>query len=89
MDLKTFLKGLPSDEARDQFAKDCGTSLGHMRNCIYVPGKTLHPATCVLVERKSSGAVTRRDLRPDDWQAIWPELACSAVDQAQGEVAHG
>lgn len=30
---------------------------------------------CVAIERATEGAVTRRDLRPDDWQAIWPELA--------------
>lgn len=30
---------------------------------------------CVGIERATQGAVTRRDLRPDDWQDIWPELA--------------
>lgn len=30
---------------------------------------------CVLIERSTAGAVTRRDLRPDDWHEIWPELA--------------
>lgn len=30
---------------------------------------------CVAIERATGGAVTRRDLRPDDWQSIWPELA--------------
>jgi DNA-binding transcriptional regulator YdaS (Cro superfamily) len=30
---------------------------------------------CVAIERIGAGAVTRRDLRPDDWQDIWPELA--------------
>ena len=29
---------------------------------------------CVDIERATNGAVTRKDLRPDDWQAIWPEL---------------
>ncbi|WP_186084872.1 transcriptional regulator [Burkholderia gladioli] len=29
---------------------------------------------CVAIERATDGAVTRRDLRPDDWQDIWPEL---------------
>ncbi len=27
------------------------------------------------IEEITQGAVTRRDLRPDDWQDIWPELA--------------
>ena len=30
---------------------------------------------CVAIERATNGAVTRQDLRPDDWAAIWPELA--------------
>jgi DNA-binding transcriptional regulator YdaS (Cro superfamily) len=30
---------------------------------------------CVAIERATAGAVTRKDLRPDDWQDIWPELA--------------
>jgi DNA-binding transcriptional regulator YdaS (Cro superfamily) len=33
------------------------------------------PANCVLIERATGGKVTRQRLRPDDWQAIWPELA--------------
>lgn len=27
------------------------------------------------IERASGGKVTRRDLRPNDWAEIWPELA--------------
>lgn len=30
---------------------------------------------CAAIEQATNGAVTRRDLRPDDWQRIWPELA--------------
>ncbi|WP_041421213.1 transcriptional regulator [Sideroxydans lithotrophicus] len=29
---------------------------------------------CVEIEQATSGQVTRKDLRPDDWQQIWPEL---------------
>lgn len=29
---------------------------------------------CVAIERATSGAVSRRDLRPLDWREIWPEL---------------
>lgn len=31
--------------------------------------------TCVVIEQATNGAVTRKELRPDDWKAIWPELA--------------
>ena len=30
---------------------------------------------CAAIERATNGAVTRKDLRPDDWADIWPELA--------------
>jgi DNA-binding transcriptional regulator YdaS (Cro superfamily) len=30
---------------------------------------------CASIEVATDGAVTRRDLRPDDWHLIWPELA--------------
>lgn len=29
---------------------------------------------CPAIEKATAGAVTRRDLRPDDWHRIWPEL---------------
>jgi DNA-binding transcriptional regulator YdaS (Cro superfamily) len=29
---------------------------------------------CAAIEVATAGAVTRRDLRPDDWHRIWPEL---------------
>lgn len=30
---------------------------------------------CVPIERATHGAVTRKDLRPDDYLDVWPELA--------------
>ena len=29
---------------------------------------------CIAIEHATEGEVTRRDLRPDDWHLIWPEL---------------
>ncbi|WP_374257656.1 transcriptional regulator [Aquabacterium sp.] len=29
---------------------------------------------CPAIERVTKGKVTRKDLRPDDWHLIWPEL---------------
>lgn len=43
------------------------------------------PAHCVSIERATDGAVTRRDLRPDDWHLIWPELAEAATAPVRGE----
>ncbi len=33
---------------------------------------------CVAIEMATKGAVTRKDLRPNDWHLIWPELAADA-----------
>ena len=41
---------------------------------------------CTAIERATAGAVTRRDLRPDDWRAIWPELAEPALQLLLTEV---
>lgn len=30
---------------------------------------------CAAIELATEGKVTRKDLRPDDWQRVWPELA--------------
>jgi len=38
-------------------------------------GSEIDPLFCSAIERLTSGAVTRQDLRPDDWREIWPELA--------------
>jgi DNA-binding transcriptional regulator YdaS (Cro superfamily) len=35
----------------------------------YVPSEH-----CAAIEMATKGTVTRRDLRPDDWFRIWPEL---------------
>ena len=29
---------------------------------------------CVQLERFTKGEVTRKELRPDDWHEIWPDL---------------
>lgn len=46
---------------------------------------------CTAIERATEGAVTRQDLRPDDWQDIWPELAQSptTISQAATETVAG
>lgn len=31
-------------------------------------------AHCYAIEKATAGSVNRRDLRPDDWHQIWPDL---------------
>lgn len=33
------------------------------------------PKYCPAIEGETGGKVTRQELRPDDWQQLWPELA--------------
>lgn len=40
-------------------------------------GREVPVVHCVVIEQKTDGFVTRKQLRPDDWHLIWPELAQS------------
>ncbi|NLZ11651.1 MAG: helix-turn-helix domain-containing protein [Alcaligenaceae bacterium] len=43
--------------------------------CFWRDGLRKIPAEkCSAIELATMGAVTRKDLRPDDWHQIWPEL---------------
>lgn len=63
--------------SRETFGIACGSSYGYLRKAISA-NQLLGAAICVSIERESFGQVTRKDLRPDDWAAIWPELVEAA-----------
>ena len=68
--LKEFLRLLPDDEARGDFAKRCGTTAGHLRNVSYGQ-RPAAAALCASVERESLGAVPCEVLREDlAWRRI-------------------
>ena len=48
--------------------------------CMFAPFVGVVGGTSI-VQRLRAGAIPRRDLRPDDWQDIWPELAESEPNQ--------
>lgn len=73
MDLREYLKPLSRTD-RQAIAFRAGTSLGHLINMSY-GYKPCSPELASGIERATDGAVTRRDLRSDDWHLIWPELA--------------
>lgn len=77
MDLKTYVKSLPSEEARVAFATRCSTTLGHLKNVMY-GYKPCATDLAVRIERESEGAVTRPELRAD-WADHWPELIARAA----------
>lgn len=76
MKLTDYLKPLDR-AARDAFAASCETSPGHLRNVAY-GYRRCAPELAALVELHSRGQVTRRELCPDNWQIVWPELACAS-----------
>ncbi|ARF50006.1 MULTISPECIES: transcriptional regulator [Pantoea] len=71
-ELRIYLNNLSLDEQRE-FALKCGTSIGYLRKALS-KNHELGAALCVLIEKASSGAVTRKHLHPSDWTSIWPEL---------------
>ncbi len=73
MDLKKYIDELERGEAK-KLAKSIGVSSSFLSQM--ASGRSpISPARCVEIEQVTNGAVTRRDLRPDDWNRIWPELA--------------
>ncbi|OGB68592.1 MAG: hypothetical protein A2486_16155 [Burkholderiales bacterium RIFOXYC12_FULL_65_23] len=63
-------------QARDAFAASCETSPGHLRNVAY-GYRRCGPELAALIEFHSHGQVTRRELCPDNWRIVWPELAAT------------
>ena len=70
--LLAYLNSIEEDR-RHVLAISCSTAVGYLRKACSVNQK-IGPALCVAIERATNGAVTRRDLRPNDWHLIWPEL---------------
>lgn len=73
MDLKSYVKSLADEAAREAFGIRVGSTIGHLRN-IANGYKPCAPALAVAIEQDSKTEVRRWDLRPDDWHRIWPEL---------------
>lgn len=75
MDLKTYLSELDRG-GKSKFADSIGISISYLSQ-LSSGLASISPARCTSIEKATDGKVTRRDLRPDDWQEIWPELANS------------
>lgn len=52
-------------------------------------GDEIAAEACTAIELATNGAVTRRDLRPDDWARIWPELATHKHSEVKGAACEG
>jgi DNA-binding transcriptional regulator YdaS (Cro superfamily) len=62
--------------ASDQAVGRTGTSRGYLKQIAY-GNKQASAALAVSLERELSGALSRKDLRPSDWNQIWPELSAA------------
>ncbi|WPQ34351.1 transcriptional regulator [Achromobacter xylosoxidans] len=81
MDLKTYFKRDDAIRA-SVLARHVGVSpaLVYQWRTAKRPVPIEH---CAAIENATSGEVSRRDLRPDDWARIWPELATAAPTQQE------
>ncbi len=78
MDLKTFISESPRGCAT-KLASALGVSLSYLSQ-MASGSAPISAERCVAIEQATEGQVTRKDLRPKDWEKIWPELAEQAAD---------
>jgi DNA-binding transcriptional regulator YdaS (Cro superfamily) len=72
VDLKTYIATSEMGTSK-RLAESLGVSKSMMSQM--VSGKApISIERCVEIEVATEGAVSRKDLRPDDWARIWPEL---------------
>jgi DNA-binding transcriptional regulator YdaS (Cro superfamily) len=72
MDISTYLTNTGVKQS------DFARSIGVPPSMLYQWLRGLRPVAakhCTKIEQQTGGKVTRRELRPDDWHSIWPELA--------------
>ncbi len=84
MDLRTYTDKLPHGEMA-KFAARCGiTPIYLSQLAAKQDGRVPSPKLCNVMVRASSGALTRQELRPDDYWEQWPDLPApaAAVQQA-------
>ncbi|MDR8087816.1 helix-turn-helix domain-containing protein [Burkholderia gladioli] len=72
MNLSTYLSSRKVTQSA--FAVRLGVSQGLIYQWL-TGRRPVSADKCVAIERATDGEVTRRDLRPNDWRDIWPELA--------------
>ncbi|QGA51089.1 transcriptional regulator [Pseudomonas brassicacearum] len=60
--------------ASDEAVLSTGTSRAYLRLIAY-GHKTASAEIAARTESATGGCVTRKELRPDDWKQIWPELS--------------
>lgn len=72
MDLKTYIESGERGRAT-KLAADIGVSMSYLSQ-MASGMSAISPKRSVLIEKKTSGQITRKDLHPNDWEKTWPEL---------------
>lgn len=75
MELRKYIDTLERGKAKE-LAEVLEVSSSYLSQM--ASGKTaISPARCVNIEIATNRVVTRKDLRPNDWFKIWPELSAA------------
>lgn len=72
--LRTYLDDLPRGGIAELATKLGISNVYLLQLAARQDGRKPSPELCVQIEQVTDGKVGRRELRPDDWRAIWPEL---------------
>lgn len=62
--------------ASDSDIQNTGTTRGHLRQIAY-GNRQASAEVAARLEVTTKNLVTRKQLRPEDWSVIWPELAAA------------
>lgn len=77
MDLKSYLSSLERGES-SRLAERLGISISFLSQLS--SGKSpISASRCIEIEKETKGLVSRKDMRPNDWAQIWPELIERAI----------
>lgn len=83
MDLRSYLDTLPHGGISD-FAAVCGISEVYLHQlAVGQGGRRAAPKLAAKIEKLSGGSVTRKELRPEDYAEVWPDLAADEVKPAR------
>ena len=70
MDLNTYLSTIESAKSLSRKTGIIEVLISQWRRCV----RPVPVSKCIIIENATNGQVGRRDLRPNDWHEIWPEL---------------
>ena len=78
--LKKYMASL-SPKEKIVFAELCGTTLPYLRK-VMSTNSSIGPEICAQLEIHSGGAISRKELNPQNWARIWPELSHEPSSEA-------